>query len=91
MKTGKYYLNLLPDDIKDEFNKEFSLYRSLSSLEEKKEFLERDFSHFGSFIAASFVWFQTKNGGKFWKNISDLGEEYFIQNKRDQKLKELGI
>jgi len=91
MKNGKYYLNLLPDDIKDEWIKEFSSWSSPLSIDKKKEFHERIFSDFRSFISISFVWHQTEKGDKFWKNISELGEEYFLQNKRDKKLKELGI
>jgi hypothetical protein len=91
MKTGEFYYNLLPDDVKDEWDKEFSSWNSPLSIDKKKEFHEKIFSDFSTFISLSFVWYQTEKGEEFWKNILELGEEYFLQNKRDQKLKELGI
>jgi len=40
MKNGKYYLNLLPDDIKDEWIKEFSSWSSPLSIDKKKNFMK---------------------------------------------------
>lgn len=84
MKTGEFYYNLLPDDVKIKWRSEFGSERNM------EEFLEGTFEDLTDFLSHSFVFVNTYNGGIYWRSIGRLGDEYLIAN-REQKLKELGI
>ena len=94
---GKYYYNLLPDDIKIYWDNEYCYYHNYGVVvgdffnTHKNNFLEKDKNSFNEFISSSFVWSGTKKGTKFWRKISNLDEQDLIRNKRDEKLNKLGI
>ena len=80
--AGIYYLIQLPEDVQDNFLREFTAGRSIGPA----SYLQYEFVDMQDFLSSGFMWYNSIKGEAYWKDIAKsilISTQHKIINKQN--------